>query len=187
MSKLYEMVQVCEEFPGKRIQVRPQWKTIRIPQRFRYYPNATQQQQYNSLPNPKNQRSNELHRELVGVGHRNSISLNRNVNLNNGFGNGNLPANTNNNNLNNGLGWINSSSSGYQGNNNSNTNNNNQQFVGGQMNKFQPQHFSTDSAFDGISTQSRSSLLNYESNESIDNNNKQPQRRTSLFETNFDL
>ena len=184
------MVQVCEEFPGKRIQVRPQWKTIRIPQRFRYYPNATQQQQYNSLPNPKNQRSTEIHKEMV-VGHRNSISLNRNVNLNSGFGNGNLPANPKNNlnnnmNYNNGLGWINSSS-GYQGNNpQPNTNNNNTNQFNGQMNKFQPQHFSTDSAFDGGNGVSNQY---YESNESVENNNNniQSQRRTSLFETNFDL
>lgn len=36
MAKLFEMVGVCEEFPGKRIEVAPLWRTVKVPQRPRY-------------------------------------------------------------------------------------------------------------------------------------------------------
>ena len=177
MSKLHEMVQVCEDFPGKRVPVNPQWKNIRIPQRSRYYP----QQQYNSLPN-HSLRDNGLATNasnsvgpppginapqgLVGVGHRKSISLNRNVDFNHHFGNSNL-GNSQVNEMNDSFRDLSSGSRFSE----SRVNNP----MRSQMNKYQPQHISTDSAFEGaVSTQF------YQSNDSIEN--KVVHRRTSVFD-----
>lgn len=177
MSKLHEMVQVCEDFPGKRVPVNPQWKNIRIPQRSRYYP----QQQYNSLPN-HSFRDNGLATNasnsvgpppginapqgLIGVGHRKSISLNRNVDFNHHFGNSNL-GNSQVNEMNDSFRDLSSGSRFSE----SRVNNP----MRSQMNKYQPQHISTDSAFEGaVSTQF------YQSNDSIEN--KVVHRRTSVFD-----
>jgi len=181
MSKLHEMVQVCEDFPGKRIPVNPQWKNIRIPQRSRYYPT---QQQYNSLPNHSFRENGTLPigppppgvvgapqgvgpQGLVGVGHRNSISLNRNVDFNRHFGNGNLG----NSQVNEMADSFRDLSSGNSQFSESRVNNP----MRSQMNKYQPQHISTDSAFEGAGTQNF-----YQSNDSIEN--KVVPRRTSVFD-----
>jgi len=178
MSKLHEMVQVCEDFPGKRLPVNPQWKNIRIPQRSRYYP----AQQYNSLPNHSFRENGAAAavtlssapsasvgaapQGLIGVGHRNSISLNRNVDFNRHFGNNNL-GNSQVNEMNDSFRDLNPGSQFSE----SRVNNP----MRSQMNKYQPQHISTDSAFEGAT----STQQFYQSNDSIE---KVVPRRTSVFD-----
>jgi hypothetical protein len=167
------MVQVCEDFPGKRLPVNPQWKNIRIPQRSRYHP----AQQYNSLPN-HSFRENAVTlssaplpapQGLLGVGHRNSISLNRNVDFNRHFGNSNL-GNSQVNEMNDSFRDLNPGNSQFS--EKSRVNNP----MRSQMNKYQPQHVSTDSAFEGATSAQQSF---YQSNDSIE---KVVPRRTSVFD-----